>query len=82
MWSVYILKSKDKNWYYVGSTNDVGRRIREHEKGRVRSTKNYRPFVLVFVKRFDEEKDARMYERKLKKCRIEKESIIKKFSLC
>ena len=82
MWNVCILKSEGHNWFYVGSTNDLTRCIKEHENGKVQSTKNYRPLTLVFTKEFDEERDAGAYERKLKKCRIEKESIIKKFNLC
>ncbi len=82
MWNVYILKSEGRNWFYVGSTNDLTRCIKEHENGKVQSTKSYRPLTLVFTKEFDEERDAGAYERKLKKCRIEKESIIKKFNLC
>lgn len=80
MWNVYLLKSKNRNWYYVGSTNDLARHIREHESGKVQSTKAYRPLILIFTKDFNEEEDARMYERKLKKSRIEKETIIKKLS--
>jgi predicted GIY-YIG superfamily endonuclease len=46
MWYVYILKSKvDKN-LYIGSTNDIRRRLTEHNSGNVISTKNRMPFDL------------------------------------
>ncbi len=47
MFYVYILVSlKDKN-FYVGSTQDLVRRIAEHKKGKVKSTKNRLPIKLV-----------------------------------
>jgi predicted GIY-YIG superfamily endonuclease len=46
MWYVYVLRSAiDKN-LYVGSTNDIGHRLTEHNSGKVDSTKNRRPFSL------------------------------------
>ncbi|MBI4837181.1 MAG: GIY-YIG nuclease family protein [Candidatus Portnoybacteria bacterium] len=77
MWNVYIIKSINKKWYYVGSTNRLSERISEHNKGLVKSTKHYLPLKLVFTKEFSLEKEARSYERMLKDKRIEKEKIIK-----
>ena len=79
MWRVYIIKSLIKRWYYVGSTNRLVERTNEHNTGRVKSTKPYRPFLLIYITKFATEKEARAYERKLKDCRIEKESIINKY---
>ena len=46
MWYVYILRSIiDKN-LYVGSTNNIRRRLTEHNSGKVDSTKSRIPFVL------------------------------------
>ena len=46
MWYVYILRSTiDKN-LYVGSTNDIRRRLTEHNSGEVDSTKSRVPFNL------------------------------------
>ncbi len=77
MWYVYIIKSINKRWYYVGSTNRLLERIEEHNNGLVKSTRPHKPFKLVFIKKFKIEVEARAYEQKLKKCRIEKERIIK-----
>jgi putative endonuclease len=79
MWFVYVLKSITHNWYYVGSTNRLDARIKEHNNGKVKSTKPYKPFIFIFTKIFDLEEEARAYERKLKDCRIEKEKIIKEY---
>ncbi len=77
MWSVYILRSNTDTWYYVGSTNDVSRRVREHNQGRVTSTKSKMPLTLVFTQEFGSEQEARSYERKIKKQRLLKESIVR-----
>jgi predicted GIY-YIG superfamily endonuclease len=46
MWYVYILRSIiDKN-LYIGSTNNILRRLTEHNSGKVDSTKNRIPFNL------------------------------------
>ncbi len=46
MWFVYILKSlKDKD-LYIGSTNDIRRRLAEHNSAKVDSTKYRIPFIL------------------------------------
>ncbi|MCG2716332.1 MAG: GIY-YIG nuclease family protein, partial [Candidatus Marinimicrobia bacterium] len=44
---VYVLQSeKDKN-FYVGYTNDLSKRIRQHNEGNVNSTKDRRLLRLV-----------------------------------
>jgi putative endonuclease len=78
MWWVYVLRSEKKKWYYVGSTNRLEIRVEEHNRGKVVSTKSYRPLRLVYSQQFDTEIDARQYERKLKDKRIEKEELIRK----
>lgn len=77
MWFVYIIKSLQKDWYYVGSTNSLERRLKEHNSGRSSSTKSYKPFELVYRKEFSTETEARSFEKLLKTKRIEKERIIR-----
>jgi putative endonuclease len=43
MWYVYVLKSAADNKLYVGSTNDIARRLTEHNSGQVDSTRNRAP---------------------------------------
>jgi len=46
MWYVYILRSIiDKN-LYIGSTDNIRRRLAEHNSGKVDSTKSRVPFSL------------------------------------
>ena len=67
MYYVYILQSKRKNDYiYVGNTNDLKRRVKEHNNGNNHSTKHYAPFRLVYYEAYLDQKDAFNREYKLK----------------
>jgi len=46
MWFVYVLRSLKDDELYIGSTNDVRRRIGEHNSARVDCTKGRAPFRL------------------------------------
>jgi len=66
MYYVYLIKSvKDKN-FYIGSTNDIHRRLYEHNNGLVYSTKSRIPFELVYYEAYKSEGDARKREKNLK----------------
>lgn len=77
MWTIYFLKSIRKDWYYVGSTNNLSRRILEHNKGRVSSTKSHVPLKLVYKQDCNNEKEARFLEKRIKSQRLLKEQIIR-----
>ena len=66
MYFVYILKSKKDKNYYIGFTNNLERRIKDHNNGLVTSTKTRRPFELIYYEGYKAEKDARHRERNLK----------------
>lgn len=76
-WHVYFLKSDSNKWYYVGSTNRLEERVKEHNAGKVISTNHYKPLKLVYSECFSTEKEARDYEKKVKGMRKEKERIIR-----
>ena len=63
---VYVLKSKKDNNLYIGSTNDLERRLSEHNEGLVFSTKSRVPFELVYYEAYRSESDARHREKNLK----------------
>ncbi len=67
MYFVYILKSLNKNWYYVGSTEDTSRRLAEHNAGKTRSTKAYAPFKLVYKEVCTNKTEGRQRENSIKK---------------
>jgi putative endonuclease len=68
MWYVYILGShKHKKYIYVGSTNNVERRILEHNAGESKlATAPYRPVRLIGYIAVNEEKRARDLEKYFK----------------
>ncbi len=48
MYKVYAIKSKNRNYIYVGLTENLERRISEHNNGRSKTTKPYRPFKSIY----------------------------------
>ena len=51
---------------YIGYTNNLNRRLKEHINGESEYTKHKRPIKLVYYEAYASEKDARERERKLK----------------
>jgi len=66
MFIVYALKSINRNYIYVGLTNNIERRFNEHQKGQNRTTSPYKPFVLIYQEYFFTRIDARKKEIYLK----------------
>lgn len=66
MFYVYILKSIRDGKLYIGYTNDLRRRISEHNGGLVISTEGRRPFKLIYYEAYKSEADARKREKNLK----------------
>jgi putative endonuclease len=66
MYYVYILRSLKDDLNYIGSTKDLRIRFREHNLGKVYSTKHRIPFELIYYEAYKAEKDARMREHNLK----------------
>ena len=63
---VYILKSKNDEKYYFGSTKNIVRRLKEYKNGQVPSTKNRRPLRLIGWRKFESIFEAVMWEKKYK----------------
>lgn len=66
MFYVYILKSLKDNNLYIGSTNNLSRRLKEHNEGKCFSTKNRTPLEIIYYEAYKVESDARKRERNLK----------------
>ena len=47
MWYVYILESLIDSKHYIGMTNDIENRLREHNSGNVAATKGRIPLRLI-----------------------------------
>jgi putative endonuclease len=63
---VYMLQSLKNKKTYIGSTNDLRKRLLEHNAGESSSTKADRPWKILYYEAFAEEKLARSREKMLK----------------
>ncbi|HLD60707.1 MAG TPA: GIY-YIG nuclease family protein [Patescibacteria group bacterium] len=66
MYYVYVLNSLSRNYIYVGLTDVIDRRFKQHQQGRERTTAPYRPFELVHTEEFATRAEARKREKYLK----------------
>jgi len=63
---LYVIKSEKINYRYVGITNNLARRLSQHNDGYNKNTRAYRPFKLVLSEKYKDYKDARKREIFLK----------------
>ena len=63
---VYVLRSIKDNNFYIGYTENLKRRMEEHSKGLVTSTKYRRPFILVYYEVCFNQESALKREKYLK----------------
>jgi putative endonuclease len=63
---VYTIKSELTGRIYIGQTNDIKRRLQEHNGGIVRSTKIDRPWQIVAIEEVLNRNEARWIEKCLK----------------
>lgn len=79
MYFVYILKTSG-NTLYIGQTNDLEKRLKEHREKSVRSAKYikyFESFELVYSEKFATRSEAMKREAQLKKLsRTQKEALI------
>ena len=65
---VYIMTNKHKNVVYTGVTNDIERRVYEHETGANKGfTKKYNCHYLVYYEHFTQIEHAIDREKEIKK---------------
>ena len=60
------LKSLVNGRMYTGFTEDIEERLNYHNSGKVRSTKAYKPYSLVYTEAFSDKTEARKRENFLK----------------
>ena len=66
MFYVYVLKMTKGGQMYIGYTNDLKRRLKEHMSLQSEYTKHRLPKGLIYYEAFASEKDARARELNLK----------------
>jgi len=62
----YVLYSQKDEKFYTGYTSNLKRRFEEHNQGRVESTKNRRPLLLIYYEACLNQQDATHREKYLK----------------
>ena len=62
----YVLRGKSDKKYYTGYTTDLMQRFEAHNKGKVESTRNRRPFELIYFEACLNKDDAIHREKYLK----------------
>lgn len=63
---VYVLRNVNKNFIYIGYSEDLQSRIKEHNAGYSKSTKFYLPIELIHYEAYKNKEDAKRREQYLK----------------
>jgi Predicted endonuclease containing a URI domain len=66
MYYVYVLQSHKDSHFYTGFTLDLKRRLKEHNEGKVCSTKKRTPLKLIYYEACLSQEDAIIREKYLK----------------
>ncbi len=66
MFYTYVYYSLSDKRFYIGYTNNIERRINEHENGKVKSTAKIKDLKLIFYEAYFSEQDARRREKYFK----------------
>ena len=66
MYKVYAIKSKNRNYIYVGLTTNLEVRLKRHNSGTNKTTSAYSPFDLIYSEECSDRKSAREIEKYLK----------------
>ena len=63
MYHVYVMRSLNQNYIYVGISDNIARRFAYHNSGYNKTTKPYIPFVLLHTETFADKIGARAREK-------------------
>ena len=66
VWYVYILKCGKINRYYTGHTENLERRLKEHNNGKTQSLRAYLPVRIIYTEEFSTKQEAFRRERQIK----------------
>ncbi len=66
MYIVYLIQDNVSKDLYVGYTNNLTRRLEEHNSAKTRSTKRSSEWILIYAEAYRSKKDALVREKKLK----------------
>ena len=80
MFYVYILQDSNKK-LYIGYSSNLKRRIEEHTRGRVYTTKRMNDPTLIYYEAYVYESEAKTREKKLKQFGSSYHGLIKRLNL-
>ena len=66
MYFVYVIQSDVDGRFYNGLTKDIENRVKEHNTGKTKSTRPYKPWKLVYLEEYKTREEARKRELFLK----------------
>lgn len=78
MYYTYVLKSLFDGSLYIGYTEDLRKRLKEHNRGKTKSIKHKIPFELIYYEAYKNKTDARKRELELKNKGYSKEQLLKR----
>ncbi len=62
MYFIYVLRSKVDKYHYIGHTSNLESRLAIHSRGKVKSTKNHCPMILIYSEIFEMRSEAQKRE--------------------
>jgi putative endonuclease len=66
MFYVYVIRSRKSGRLYTGSTNDLRKRLKQHNEGKSTWTKYRGPWEIIYYEASLNEEDVRSREKYLK----------------
>jgi putative endonuclease len=79
MYSVYVLQHTDTKQFYIGRTNNLKRRLSEHNASQNKSThRNSGEWILIYAEAYRSKDDAVKRELRLKKYGRAKQELLKR----
>jgi len=63
MYYLYIIQSLSNKRYYIGHTKNLNIRFRQHNSGKVKSTKSGIPWKIIYIEQYQTKAEA--YKREL-----------------
>ena len=66
MFTVYILQGVKHGRYYIGHTSNLENRLKYHNGGRVKFTRNYRPWKVIYTDKYNTKSEAYRHELEIK----------------
>ena len=66
MFIVYILRSIEHDRNYIGHTKNITNRLADHNRGKVRSTKAFAPWKVIYTETYGTKSEAFRREMEIK----------------